>query len=137
MLSHLNYFKFNVISENLVKTDFLHSHSQLGKEKINWSMTPPTIPKCLREITLIYLFVVSEFKAVVFSLLVLVNLLISPMASFQGDVLGNTSVKPRVKRALSTQQSSRLSVKHLLLELAEKNVSFAKESWDPNFCFFP
>ena len=47
------------------------------------------------------------------------------MLSFQGDVLGTTSVKPRIKRALTAQQSSKLSVKQLSLELGEKNVSLA------------
>ena len=41
-------------------------------------------------------------------------------------MLGSTQEKPRFKRAYSVQQSPKLSVKHLALELAEKQVSFAK-----------
>lgn len=41
-------------------------------------------------------------------------------------MLGSAKVKPRIKRAVSGQQSSKLSVKHLAVELAEKQVSLAK-----------
>ena len=46
--------------------------------------------------------------------------------SFQVDALDSAQVKPRIKRAVSGQQSSKLSVKHLALELAEKQVSLTK-----------
>lgn len=45
-------------------------------------------------------------------------------------MLGSTQEKPRIKRAFSVQQSPKLSVKHLALELAEKHVSFAKTIFD-------
>lgn len=48
------------------------------------------------------------------------------MLSFQVDVQGSAQVNPRIKRASYGQQSSKLLVKHLALELAEKQVSPAK-----------
>ena len=38
-------------------------------------------------------------------------------------MLGSSSINPRIKRASSSQHSSKLSVKDLALELAKKHVS--------------
>ena len=42
-------------------------------------------------------------------------------------MLGSSSTSPRTKRTLSSQHSSKLSVKDLALELAKKHVSLKKK----------